>query len=305
MSKSQTDRHIVEQFIAEERLPASFADMAFDFFLPLSDYLMQCLQHRGQTLVVGINGAQGTGKSTLSELIRRLFGARQRSCVVISLDDLYLTREQRARLAQEIHPLLITRGVPGTHDLELGLQLMSALRAATDQSRIAIPRFDKALDDRCPQQAWTVHSGGVDVIVLEGWCVGAQPAVLTGSPINTLEQQQDADGHWRRFIGQQLVAYQQLFKQMDTLIMLKAPSMDSIIEWRLLQEHKLSARVATAQPHSLMSESQLRWFIMHYERLTRIMLETMPAQANVVFNLDGNHLITGARYREQGDRHDV
>lgn len=271
--------------------------MAADYFLPLADHIARCQQHQQQTLVVGINGAQGTGKSTLSELVKRLLHVHNLSCVVLSIDDLYLTRAQRGELARDTHPLLQTRGVPGTHDLALGLSLIAALKAADADSRIHIPRFDKALDDRRPLADWELHAGRVDVIILEGWCVGARPASLSGAPINNLEQQHDADGRWRAFVEQQLQAYQRLFQDIDLLVMLKAPSMDSIVEWRLLQEEKLRAGSDQKEPAAIMDKPELRRFIMHYERLTRLMLETLPEYADVVFELDSNHNIAAAHYR--------
>jgi D-glycerate 3-kinase len=297
MSKPPTAQQIIRQLIVDEHLPADFASLAMAFFLPLADYISQCHLRRQQTVVVGINGAQGTGKSTLSELLKRWLQARQLTCVVLSIDDLYLTRAQRSELARDVHPLLQTRGVPGTHDLALGLSLLAALKSATTQTRVELPKFNKAQDDRRPLRDWKIHQGSVDVIVIEGWCVGAQPASLAGEPINRLEREQDADGRWRAFIEQQLLDYQRLFCQFDLLVMLKAPSMDSIIEWRSLQETKLQTRTAGEVAAGVMSVAELRWFIMHYERLTRIMLETLPDRADVLFGLTPDHRIVNARYR--------
>ncbi len=301
----------------DQRLSAEFTNMATEYFLPLADHIAQSHLKQQQTQVVGINGAQGTGKSTLSELLRRLLHARQIKCVVLSIDDLYLTRTQRADLARDIHPLLQTRGVPGTHDLALGLLLLDTLKAADTHSRIHIPRFDKAQDDRRPLADWQLHAGRVDVIILEGWCVGARPASLSGAPINTLEQRHDADGRWRAFVEQQLQAYQRLFRHIDLLVMLKAPSMDSITEWRWLQEEKLQQeklqqeklreeklqeeklredRLAAA-PATIMDKAEVRRFIMHYERLTRMMWETLPQHADVLFELDDAHNIAAASYQ--------
>lgn len=301
MSKPPTPQQIIHQLIVDELLPADFATLAIDYFLPLAEVISQCHQRQGQPLVVGINGAQGTGKSTLSELLKRVLRARQLECVVLSIDDLYLTRAQRSELARDVHPLLQTRGVPGTHDLALGLTLIAALKAADADARIHIPRFDKAQDDRLSMADWALHKGRVDVIILEGWCVGAQPASLAGEPINRLEQQQDADGRWRAFIEQQLLGYQRLFSQFDLMVMLKAPSMESVVEWRTLQEQKLQTRTAGEVATGVMSDAALRWFIMHYERLTRIMLETLPERADVLFELAADHRIVNARYRQLAD----
>lgn len=311
MQKLSTPHPIIEQIMTQERLPPEFAETAHDYYLPLSDYVAKRCRSGSDTLIVGVNGAQGTGKSTLSLLLKQLLQAQHLECVVISIDDLYRTREERARLAKAVHPLLKTRGVPGTHDLKLGLDLLAALQAATTDSQIAIPHFDKAQDERSPSQYWQVHNGAVDVIVLEGWCVGALPTALAGSPINALESGKDADGTWRRYIEAQLVDYQRLFAQINVLVMLKAPSMECIIEWRTLQEQKLIARVEAAAQASnslkevaapnkgIMNKDELLWFIMHYERLTRYMLKTMPQHADVVFDLDAEHRIKAAHYRDE------
>lgn len=303
MQKPPTPHSLVAQFIAAQRLPAQFAQSATTYYLPLSDTIAARHRAAGGTLVVGVNGAQGTGKSTLSLLLSQLLQAQQLKCVVISIDDLYLTRAQRARLGEEVHPLLKTRGVPGTHDVALGLELIAALKAATTDTQVAIPYFDKARDERGPSHLWKVHSGPVDAIVLEGWCVGARPTTLTGTPINELERSHDPAGIWRRYVQAQLVDYQRLFAQIEMLVMLKAPSMECVFEWRALQERKLSERIEAAAQASdttdasegLMNADQLRRFIMHYERLTRHMLATMPEYADVVFDLDAEHQVIGVR----------
>jgi len=309
MPKQTSTSSIIEQIISQEQLPKEFAETAKEYFVPLSDHIAQCCGRRSQALVVGVNGAQGTGKSTLSLLLTQLLQARNLECVVISIDDLYLTRQERAELAQHVHPLLKTRGVPGTHDLELGLKLIAELKAATSDTKIALPYFDKAQDERRPAQHWDLHRGPVDVIVIEGWCVGALPTSLVGSPLNALEENFDGDGAWRQFVEKSLLEYQRLFSQIDLLVMLKAPSMECIIEWRTLQEEKLQIRVAAqvqarngaivagASNHGVMNKTELLRFIMHYERLTRYMLETMPHYADVVFELNTAHRIDTVHYR--------
>ena len=268
-------------------------------YVPLAAWLVEHKNRHQGPLVVGINGAQGAGKSTLFNLLEVTlslgFGLR---VVGFSLDDLYKTRAGRQRLAAEIHPLLATRGVPGTHDVELGISLINQLRAARDGEVVKIPVFDKSIDDRCPERVWQEWLGPVDVVVLDGWCLGAQPqadAELV-EPVNELEAQEDPDAVWRSYVNDQLKGqYQELFGMIDLLLMLKVPDMDSVFEWRSLQEQKLAERVrqlqARGEPAELriMGETEIRRFIMHYERLTRMMLETMPDQADVVSYLNENH----------------
>lgn len=247
-------------------------------------------------LIVGVNGAQGSGKSTLSEFLslalREGYGYRVAS---LSLDDIYKTRAERLRLANEIHPLLLTRGVPGTHDVDLGISLLDALATADAKTVTWIPCFDKSGDDRRPKDDWLSFQGPADVIVFEGWCVGAhaQPESELGLAVNELESTEDRDGIWRRYVNTQLATrYAGLFARIDKLIMLKVPGMQSVHEWRGVQEAKLAATTVPGCPHQIMDDAELRRFIMHYERLTRAMLAEMPHRADIVLQLDEHHRFT-------------
>ena len=281
------------------KVDIGLVEMLERIYVPLAAWLMEYKQRRPGPLVVGINGAQGAGKSTLFNLLEVTlssgFGQR---VVGFSLDDIYKTRAARQRLAADIHPLLAIRGVPGTHDVDLGIELINQLRSAAQDDIVKIPVFDKSVDDRCPVSVWQEWCGPVDVVVLDGWCLGAEPqadqALL--EPVNSLESDEDPDAVWRTYVNDQLKGpYQQLFSMVDLLVMLKVPSMAQVFEWRTLQEKKLAERVRhlneAGQPDGLkiMSEAEIRRFIMHYERLTRQMLETMPAKADVTSYLNENH----------------
>ncbi len=189
---------LVAAFVRDERLPPAFADLAARLHQPLARTIAGWAQGRETPLVVGICGPQGSGKSTLTALLAWLLEARSLRTATLSIDDLYLTRAARERLAIEIHPLLRTRGVPGTHDPTLGLSVLDALARPEP---VALPRFDKAVDDRAPTSDWPVFEGPADVVLLEGWCVGAraQPAAALADPINALERDEDPDGAWRGF----------------------------------------------------------------------------------------------------------
>jgi D-glycerate 3-kinase len=132
---------------------------------------------------------------------------------------------------------------------------------------------------------------GVQVLLFEGWCVGArpQPEQQLAEPVNALERESDPDGRWRRFANQQLAGeYQRLFARLDWLILLNAPGFESVLAWRTLQEHKLRDRlVAEGQPLArVMSDGQVARFIAHYERLTRHILEEMPGRADDVIPVE-------------------
>lgn len=290
------------RLLADLPLPTAVARHLCAVYWPLARLLGERMLTKGEPLLLGFNGAQGTGKSTAAQILVRLLEAQGWRACTLSIDDLYLTRAERTKLAAEVHPLLATRGVPGTHDLALGEQLLSELRAAGPESETAIPRFDKAADDRRPPQEWTRFRGRPDLIIFEGWCVGArpQPSSMLSTSCNSLERQEDPEGHWRQYVNQQLAAYQSLFGQLDLLAMLKAPSFHQIYEWRALQEQELAQTLNKAQRavSRLMSPAELVRFISHYERLTRWILTEMPSRADIVLRLDSGHKVVSVTVKD-------
>jgi D-glycerate 3-kinase len=251
--------------------------------------------HRpGEPLVVGLCGAQGSGKSTLAAAVAvRLHGAGLHT-VILSLDDLYLPAADRQRLARAVHPLFAVRGPPGTHDVDLGMRVLDAVTAKRD---FLLPRYDKAMDDRAPQDRWCEAKAPVDVILFEGWCVGAkpQPPEELAAPINALERDEDPEGRWRGCINGVLGGeYQALFDRIDLLILLAAPSFEIVTRWRTEQEKAL--RLATQREgrslEKVMSDDEVARFVQHYERLTRHILKEMPGRADLVLRLDENRVVT-------------
>jgi D-glycerate 3-kinase len=252
----------------------------------------------GRTLVVGINGAQGSGKSTLAARVQQsLERAHGRRTAVLSLDDFYLTRAQRGELACKVHPLLATRGVPGTHDVGLAQRTLERLRELRQGESLRLPRFVKAQDDRAPEGDWPACSGPLDVVLFEGWCVGTPPQAADelATPVNALEAHEDADGRWRAYVNTQLAtAYAALFALLDRLVFLRAPAFEVVHGWRLEQE----AGNAAASPGAahVMTSAALERFIAHYERLTRHALRVLPARADVVLDLDAQRRVTATRH---------
>lgn len=230
-------------------------------------------------LVVGLCGAQGSGKSTLAEALADDLTGAGVAAAILSLDDLYTTRGERVAMAREVHPLFRTRGVPGTHDLALGMEVLAALRRG---KATPLPRFDKATDDRAPRDRWPTAPAGTQVLILEGWFVGArpQPDDALAAPVNALERDEDADGVWRRAANARLADYATLFGAIDLLILLAAPSFEVVRGWRTEQEHSLRERTGGG-----MSDAAIGRFVAHYERLTRHILEDMPGYADVVVRL--------------------
>lgn len=224
---------------------------------------------QGSTLVVGISGPQGCGKSTTAARTARRLSARGLRTAILGLDDLYLTRAERERLADEAHPLLRTRGPPGTHDVALGLELLDALGR---DGEVRLPRFDKSCDDRAAGAA--AFQGPADVVLLEGWCVGVrpQPGAALAAPVNPLERQEDADGRWRDWTAAALARdYARLWARCDRLAVLTAPDWPTVVRWRTQAE----------AANRGMNAAALARFMQHYERLTRWAAEDLPPRADL------------------------
>jgi D-glycerate 3-kinase len=233
-------------------------------------------------LCVAIAGAQGSGKTTLARGLTDELARAGIRAVACSLDDFYLGRAQRVALSHAVHPLLITRGVPGTHDVELCLRVLDGVT----QRPTPMPVFDKGLDERIEPDRWPI-AGPVDVVVIEGWCLGAraQPPERLTAPVNELERDEDPDGVFRRFVNDALGArYQDLFRRFDKLVYLQVPDFDAVRRWRAEQELQIPEQ-------RRMDTAQLRRFTAHYERLTRWMIEDVPGRADLTVVLDRAHRI--------------
>jgi D-glycerate 3-kinase len=241
---------------------------------------------------VGLAGLQGSGKSTFARQLASVANARGVATQVLALDDFYFGRRDRMHLARSVHPLLATRGVPGTHDMDLLARTLGALARASARCPARIPRFDKGRDTRLPPSHWRGVSKSPRLVVLEGWCVGvpAQAANALVRPLNALERDEDRDGHWRRWVNAQLAdAYAGLWRQLGMLIALEAPNFAVVARWRDEQERAL--RMSNA-PHA-MDVAALRRFLMHYERLSRHALRELPARADVRILLRDDRTVRG------------
>jgi len=231
--------------------------------------------------LIGVAGAQGSGKTTLARA-----AAERLSAAHLSLDDVYLTKAERQTLARDVHPLFAVRGPPGTHDLSLLERTLTALRAAEADSRTPLPAFDKLADDRAPRTGWPVFAGRPSAVLVDGWCLGATPQAEAdlAAPINALETEQDGEGSWRRAANAALAgSYAQTFARFDAVLFLQAPSFDAVLDWRCEQE----AGLMNLPPADLPSarRAELAVFIQHFERITRHMLAG-GVKADIAITLD-------------------
>jgi len=239
----------IGSFISRHRLPDKFHRLIDEHYNSLAAWLIQ--RCRADTpLFLGINGAQGTGKSTLADFLQLVLEEDEGWHVaVLSIDDFYLTKAERRKLSEAVHPLLMTRGVPGTHDLRLLSTCIEQLRALGAERTLSLPRFDKAQDDRAAVETWPVVTGPINLIILEGWCVGSIPQAsdALSQPANQLERDRDPTGEWRRFVNKQLEeGYSDLFAQLDALFFLRAPNFEAVFRWRNRKKNLPRYRLTTA-----------------------------------------------------------
>ena len=263
-------------------VPHSFSQRRFAPAL-VAQALDDALSSADGTPVLAISGVQGSGKSTLAAQIVDLARSRGLCAAAVSIDDTYLTRAQRQRLADRVHPLLATRGPPGTHDLALALATLDAAKAG---QAFPLPRFDKLADERVPEAQWKKIEQPLDLLVFEGWFLGTPPETEDAllAPLNALERDADADGSWRRWCNQALAEhYPALWQRFDRLWMLQPPSFAVVPHWRWQQEQALQQ----ASPgRSSMTRPQLERFVQFYERISRQALRTLPGIADRVIALD-------------------
>ena len=287
----------LDKFLKANYLPESYIDWAKEHFQPVLDLIVENHKKKPKSpQIFGINGCQGSGKTTLASFICEYISAElDIQTIALSMDDFYLTRSERQSLAKRIHRSLLVRGVPGTHDVDLALSTINSL---IEGNNTLIPRFDKSEDDRVTKSNLIETSGSVKLIIIEGWCFGARPQTerQLQKPINDLEKKFDTEGVYRKYVNKCLSGkYQNLFKKVDYLLMLKAPSFQSVYKWRLEQERKLRESLF-AEPNKtegslVMTDAEVWDFIQYFQRITEGCLLDIPSRANFLYELDDSRNI--------------
>jgi D-glycerate 3-kinase len=267
-----------------------------NFYIPICEKIYEDYIRSKKIKIIGLTGGQGAGKSTITQIIKLILKYKYKLKVTyFSIDDFYKTLKERNKLSNNTHNLFKTRGVPGTHDTKLLKKTFFNLKKKNFKP-VLIPVFDKSRDDRVPKKRWKKIYEQPNIIIFEGWCVGAKPQKNEAlkKPINILEKKEDSKLIWRNKVNNELKnEYKKIFDEIDRLIFLKVPNFECVFKWRLLQEKKLQL---TSRGKKIMSVIQVRKFIMYYERITIQMLKDLTSNAYAVLYLDKKHRFSKIKF---------
>lgn len=285
----------LNDLITQLRLPETFQLIVENIYLPLSEILNNHANAVSKTTFISINGCQGSGKTTLTTFLKAILEKYfDKSVAIISLDDFYLKKHERVELSQTVHPLFITRGVPGTHDLAL---MEDTIGQLLHSHPVNLPVFDKLTDDRLEPGQW-IKQDPAEIVLFEGWCNSSptQEDKDLVNPVNDLEREEDKDAKWRTYANDMLKKYNSnVFNSADVNLMLLAPGFDNVYQWRKNQEDKLAIN-SKGSDKKVMDSAQLKRFIQHYERITRHSIDTMPEEvADIVIPLSDKQHLTEIR----------
>ena len=273
--------------------------MLTSYLIPICFWIAKKVNKKSP-LIIGLAGGQGTGKTTIASIITLILKKYFKLKVFkISIDDFYKTRNQRRKLSKNIHPLLMHRGVPGTHEYKIIYEFFKKIKNK-NFIKLRLPKFDKSKDDRCNKKLWYKINSRPDMIILEGWCVGAkgQKNSELVKSINSLEKVNDPSLVWRKYVNTQLkIHYKNLFQQIDEIIYLKANNFRMLQKWRIKQEETLWFKSKKKKKLRIMSRNDIINFMQTYQRITQNMFKDAPKYASIVMKLNSNHQINSIKYR--------
>ncbi len=290
------------KFLSKERIfeksKAAKIESLKKIYIPISFWIEKKYKKKGRTLFLGFSGGQGSGKTTITGILKIILKKFfKREIYVSSIDNFYKTLKDRNEMSYKVHPLFKTRGVPGTHDINLIKNFFYFINKKKFK-KFKLPQFDKSIDDRSKKKYWTKIKKKPDIVILEGWCVGAkpQPSSLLKKSTNILEKYEDINLTWRKYVNEKLKKeYKKLFTMIDHFIFMKIPNFDMVLKWRLLQESKLKKKSHTK--NKIMSYNEIKRFIMFYERITLQMIKDLSKSASIVMMLKKNHEVKKILFR--------
>ena len=253
--------------------PQEMLQVLWDLWLPLGMKLALARQHLGHPMIQGILGVQGTGKTTMSKVLSLILQHLGYHTLSLSLDDLYKTYSDRLVLIQQ-DPRLIWRGPPGTHDIDLGLNVLDQIRQS--QSPVMVPRFDKSAYRGAGDRTTPEMVTGVDIILFEGWFVGVRPIdpdVFNTAPPPILT---DEDRAFARDMNLRLHDYLPLWERLDSLILLYPTDYRYSLEWRKQAEQQM-----IAAGKSGMNDAEIEQFVNYFWRSLHPELFINPLVKNI------------------------
>ena len=299
LSYQKVKKKYLKFITSQEILSEPFRDkigQLNNFYLPIGKMINKNFLINKKTKIIGLTGGQGTGKSTISNILKIILQEGfNLNTVIFSIDDFYKTLKERKIMSKKISPLFLTRGVPGTHDTKILFNCIKELKKSKFK-KILIPKFNKAIDDRISKSRWLKVNKKPNIVIFEGWCVGVEPQKKRDLivPVNILEKDKDKKKIWRNKVNHELKSnYKRIFNLIDKIIFLKVPSFKYVYKWRLLQEKKLRS---ISKGKKTMSDNQIKTFIMFYERLTKHMLKNLACKADTVIKIDAKHRLQSIKF---------
>ena len=276
----------VQNYWQSCQIQTSCIELLWQFWLPLAQRLIQTQQQLNRPLIQGILGMQGAGKSTLTAILCLILQELGYTSLTLSIDDLYKTYADRQRLQQQ-DPRLIWRGPPGTHDVDLGIEILDRLRSAQAAD---IPRFDKSAHQGQGDRSGFESVQAADIVLFEGWFTGLFPLPdktfeTAPNPIQTPE-----DRAFARAMNQSLSAYLPLWERLDTLIVLQLTNYQLSKRWRMDAE-----RVAISSGKSGMGDAEVAQFVdyfwkaLHPKLFIPALIQT-PQAVELVIDINAEHL---------------
>ena len=233
--------------------------MIKSYLIPVSFWIANKVNKK-KPIIIGLAGGQGTGKTTISSIINLILVKYFKLKVFkISIDDFYKTRKERYKLSKKVHPLLMIRGVPGTHDIDSILRFFRIIKKRNFKS-LSLPKFDKS--------------------------------------INLLERNEDKSMKWRKYVNFQLTGkYKAFHNMLDCLLYLKARNFSLLRRWRLKQEKKLFLKSKNKKNLKIMNKNEVLNFMMTYQRITEQMFKTAKKFSSIVMTLNNQHQIINIKFK--------